>query len=74
MDRDPWVLNVQNGSINLRTAELRKHAQEDLITKILSVEFDPNSRAPTWESFLNRIMAGNQNLISRSRKDLTINF
>jgi hypothetical protein len=28
------------------------------------VEFDPAATCPTWEAFLNRIMGGNEDLIS----------
>ena len=30
-DRDPWLLNVENGTLNLRTADLRPHRREDLL-------------------------------------------
>jgi putative DNA primase/helicase len=33
LDRDPWLLNVQNGTLDLRTATLRPHCREDLITE-----------------------------------------
>jgi P4 family phage/plasmid primase-like protien len=56
MDADPWLLNVLNGTIDLRTGELREHRREDLITKIAPVEYDPYARAPVWESFLERVL------------------
>ena len=34
LDADPWALNVQNGTLDLRTAILRPHRREDLFTKI----------------------------------------
>src|SRR5258706_2963972 len=33
-DRDPWLLNVQNGTIDLRTGTLKSHDPHDLITKV----------------------------------------
>jgi len=41
LDRDPWLLNVANGTIDLRTGVLRAHRREDFITKLCPVEFDP---------------------------------
>jgi putative DNA primase/helicase len=62
-DRDRWAFNVLNGTIDLRTGDLRPHRREDLITKLAPVHFDPKAQAPLWEDFLSRIMAGNQSLI-----------
>jgi putative DNA primase/helicase len=62
-DADPWLLNVQNGTLDLRTGTLRPHQSADLLTKLASVEYLPNVTAPTWMRFLSDIMQGNQELI-----------
>lgn len=64
LDRDPWLLNVKNGTVDLRTGELRPHKRDDLITKIVPVEYDSEASCPTWLAFLNRIMDGNERLIA----------
>jgi putative DNA primase/helicase len=56
LDADPWLLNVLNGTVDLRTAELKPHAAADLITKVAPVTFDPRQEAPTWAAFLNSIL------------------
>ncbi|PLS86750.1 MAG: hypothetical protein CYG60_05595 [Actinobacteria bacterium] len=56
LDRDPWRLNVKNGTLDLETGELREHRREDLITKLAPVAYDPNTKAPTWEATLARVM------------------
>jgi putative DNA primase/helicase len=38
LDADPWVFNVRNGTINLKTGELREHRRTDYITKLALVE------------------------------------
>jgi putative DNA primase/helicase len=63
MDRDPWLLNVQNGTIDLHTGELRAHRREDLITKLAPVAYDPDAPCPQWLKFLDRIFDGNAALI-----------
>lgn len=55
-DADPWLLNVANGTIDLRTGELREHRREDLLTKLCPVPFDPDATCPTFEGFLDRIL------------------
>lgn len=55
-DKDPWSLNVQNGTVDLRTGELSKHRQSDMLTKIAAVDYDPAAQCPEWERFLYRVM------------------
>src|SRR5262249_47236941 len=63
LDRDPYLLNVANGTLDLRTGQLRPHRREDLLTKMAPVEYDPAATCPTWLRFLDRVMKGNANLI-----------
>ena len=52
---DPWLVNVQNGTIDLRTRQLRPHAKADLITRCCPVEYDSNATAPMFEKFLQEV-------------------
>lgn len=63
LDADHWVLNVSNGTLDLRSGELRPHQRSDLITKLAPVEYDQEAKCPTWLEFLNTIFESNQNLI-----------
>jgi putative DNA primase/helicase len=67
-DQDPWLLNVANGTIDLRTGELRPHKRSDYLTKLANVVYDPKAQCPTWERFLHRIMAGNERMIRYLQK------
>jgi P4 family phage/plasmid primase-like protien len=62
-DSDPYMLNVSNGTLDLRTGELHQHRRDELITKLVPVSYSPEANAPLWTAFLNRIFNGNQNLI-----------
>jgi P4 family phage/plasmid primase-like protien len=63
-DRDPWQLNCLNGTLDLRTGQLRPHNRADKFTRLVQVAYDPDAKAPTWLKFLDRIMASNQGLIT----------
>ncbi|MPZ99704.1 MAG: hypothetical protein GEU80_10280 [Dehalococcoidia bacterium] len=52
LDADPWLLNCRNGTVDLRTAELRPHRRSDLITKLAPVDHDPEAQHALWERFL----------------------
>jgi putative DNA primase/helicase len=62
LDADPWLLNVLNGTLDLRTGELRPHHRKDLITKIAPVVYDPDAQHPTWDRFLHDSTDGDQRL------------
>ena len=64
LDADPWLLNVWNGTIDLRTGELRKHRRDDLSTKLVPIEYDHDAQCPRFKKFLRRIFADNQALIN----------
>jgi putative DNA primase/helicase len=63
LDPNPWLLNVENGTVDLKTGELREHRQEDMITKIARVTYDKNADCPIWKTFLMEIMNYNAELI-----------
>lgn len=48
MDADPWSFNCRNGTVDLRTGELRPHRREDLITKVCDLDYDPEADCPLW--------------------------
>jgi len=54
MNRDPWLLNVLNGTIDLRTGDIRDHSPTDLITRCAPVVFDREARCPVWRSVIAR--------------------
>ncbi len=61
-DRDDWLLNVPNGTIDLRTGELRPHRREDRITRIGNVPFEPDAPFDEWHRFLDRVTDGSRDL------------
>lgn len=57
-DDQPDLLNFRNGTVDLRTGQLRPHDQADLLTYGLDIDYDPDARCPRWESFLSEIFPG----------------
>jgi putative DNA primase/helicase len=52
LDRDPWLINCQNGTVDLRTGKLKDHDPADRITKIVPVDYDPDAPCPRFKQFL----------------------
>lgn len=65
-----WLLACQNGVVDLRTGELRPHRKEDYITKLVPVDYDPEAKAPFWESTLELAFSGNKELIGYMQRAL----
>lgn len=63
LDRDPFLFNVGNGTIELKNIHIRGHNSGDLITKITPVNFMQAAHCPLWLQFLNEIMMGDQDKI-----------
>jgi putative DNA primase/helicase len=64
LDPNPWLLNVKNGVVDVITGEFREHRQEDMITKIANVEYDPNADCPIWKQFIREIMNYNSEIMT----------
>ena len=48
LDADPWLLNVLNGTVDLRTGRLQNHDPDDLQTMQAPVIFDERAVAHRW--------------------------
>jgi putative DNA primase/helicase len=58
-DTDIWLLNTPDGTVDLRTGEMRPHGLEDYMTKITAVSPDPSCPTPLFDSFLDRVTESN---------------
>ncbi|MFP3041730.1 phage/plasmid primase, P4 family [Treponema primitia] len=63
VDKDPWLLNVENGTIDLKKGEFREHQREDMITKIAHVRYEEGADCPVWKQFIREIMDFKPDLI-----------
>jgi putative DNA primase/helicase len=63
-DANPWLFNVRNGTVNLKTGVLQNHQRADFITNISSVQYDENARCPRWKQFLDEILKGDDDVIA----------
>jgi putative DNA primase/helicase len=51
-DKDDWLLNCRNGTVDLKTGELLPHDPHDKITLMVSVDYKPEARYERWDHFL----------------------
>ncbi len=62
-DRNPFLLTVRNGTLDLRTGELRSASSDDLITRSSNISYDPSAKCPRWLQFLAEIFTMDLSLI-----------
>lgn len=62
-DCDPFILNVRNGIIDLRTGNLLPHNRDALCMKMAPVDFDASARCPQFDRFISRIMNDDDDVI-----------
>jgi putative DNA primase/helicase len=67
-DADPMLFNVANGTIDLRTSELRPHRREDLLSRITPISFDSEADYDRWDSFLWRVLDKDEELYHYARR------
>ena len=60
LDANPWLLNCQNGTIDLKTGKLQAHNPKDYITRICAAKYDPSVAIPLWTSLLNKVSGGDE--------------
>lgn len=63
-DANPYLLNCLNGVLDLRAGALAPHSRDDLITRLVPIEYDAKAKAPLWLAFLERTQAGDKSMIS----------
>ncbi|MGD0000184.1 MAG: hypothetical protein ABSE21_08795, partial [Bryobacteraceae bacterium] len=58
LDTHPFLLNFLNGTLDLRTGELKPHDEKLYLTKLVHHNYEPQAECSLFLSFLGRIMGG----------------
>lgn len=72
-DNDPYLINLQNGTFNLKTNTLMPHNYKDYLTKITNCSYFEKSEETTsfkWQKFINDVMMNNTEQIQSLQKAL----
>lgn len=62
-DSDLFLLNVGNGTLDLRTGKLMDYKKSDYITRMIDIEYDEKAECVNWLSFLDKIFMGNREMV-----------
>jgi putative DNA primase/helicase len=56
MDHDRNLINLNNGTYDLKSHELTPHDPDRLMTKAMGASFNPQATCPQFESFIERVL------------------
>ena len=69
-DKDVYLLNVKNGTLDLHTGLMKKHERKDYLTKLIDIEYNPKTQSPNWIEFINKIFMEDKELINYIQKSI----
>lgn len=64
LDADPWLFNAANGTVDLRTGELREHRRDDLMTQLADTVYESDAVSELWTQTLERVTGGDEEIAS----------
>jgi len=62
-DRQPHLLNVANGMVDLQTGRLLPHRRDAFATHLLDIEYDPAAVCPQFDRFVSDVLALDTDLV-----------
>ena len=68
LDAEPWLLNTETGTIDLRTGRLENHDARDLLTKMAPVAASTKAECPIFMKFIDRVTGGDVEVIQYLQK------
>ncbi len=63
-DKDGYLLNLKDCTINLRTGKPHEQTSDDMLSKMAGVKYDPEATCPVWENHISKVFDGNETLIN----------
>lgn len=69
-DRNKYLFNCKNGTLDMRTLEFREHRPDDYLTMESGITYDPNADCPRWHSFIQEVMCGDKDLADFLQRSL----
>jgi P4 family phage/plasmid primase-like protien len=68
LNKSPHLFSCANGTIDLRSGEIREHDLKDFITACSPTVFDPEAQAPRFQQFLREIYIGDEEVVQFAKR------
>ncbi|MDA8873863.1 phage/plasmid primase, P4 family [Alphaproteobacteria bacterium] len=63
-DKQKMKLNCLNGIVDLKTGQLNQRTSDDLHTKVIGTNFNPQAKCPNFDKFIKEVFGSDGELIS----------
>lgn len=70
-DQDRYLLNCQNGTLDLRTMHFYEHRASDFLSKIAGVSYIQNAYSERFQEYIDEIMSGDREKVKFLQKSLS---
>lgn len=74
LDRDGFLLNCRNGTVDLRDGLLRPHNRAYLISKLINIDYLCDAKCPRFERFMIEIFRGRTELVEYVQRAVGYSF
>jgi putative DNA primase/helicase len=62
LDRDPYLVGVRNGTLDLAGGVVREGRPGELITQLIDIEYDPDAECEKWLEFIDQVTCNREDL------------
>ena len=69
LDNKPYVLNLENGTLDLETLTIQPHKPEDLLTKMVKAKWNTGAKIDEWQKHLDTFLP-NKNIQREIQREL----
>lgn len=69
-DKQPYLFNVKNGTLNLLTGQLQPHSPKDYISKSANVKYNPQGKYERFYQFISEVTEGSTELAGALQRAL----
>lgn len=69
-DRNNYLFNCKNGTLDMKTLEFRPHDPSDFLTMMSGVTYNPEAACPRWKQFISEVMCNDADLASYLQRAL----
>lgn len=69
-DRNNYLFNCKNGTLDMKTLEFRPHDPTDFLTMMSGVTYNPEAACPRWKQFISEVMCNDADLASYLQRAL----
>jgi putative DNA primase/helicase len=70
LDRNPYLVGVKNGTLELVAGVVREGRPEELITQLIDINYNPDAECERWLKFIDQVTCGHKDLADYIQESL----